>query len=215
LDLSQEALAERASLHRTYIAGIEAGMRNVTLKTMEKLAHALQVPTATLLLDAAGPVGRSELARSAATNGKHEPREILVAAESLAAVELTARAFQQARIINPLQAVYDGQEALDFLFRTGRFAERKPGDCPQLVLLDVNLPKVSGLEVLRRLKADGRTRRIPVVVLTDSGVSKAMAECKRLGAETWLMKPLNFKGLAAALQKLGMSWLLLDLPLNL
>jgi len=212
--LSQEALAERADLHRTYIAGIEGGVRNVTLKTIEKLAHALQVSTATLLLDVGGDARQLELASGKASNGKHKPMEILLVADNEEAENLTLQAFQQARIVNPVQGVRDGQAALDFLFHTGSFRERKPGDQPRLVLLDVNLPKVSGLEVLRRLKADKRTRTIPIVALTNSKSVNVTAECLESGANACIVKPVTLNGIAAAVQKLGMSWLLLEPPSN-
>jgi CheY-like chemotaxis protein/DNA-binding XRE family transcriptional regulator len=212
LGLSQEALAERADLHRTYIADIERGARNVTLKSIEKLAQALQVSAPTLLVDI-GPEGPRPDA-GGGESGALKQVEILLVEDSRDDVELTLRAFKQARITNPVQVVPDGKEALDYLFCTGRFAYRDPEESPRLVLLDLNLPKVSGIEVLRRLKADKRTADIPVVILTTSRSFENMEECQRLGAETYIVKPADFQGFAAAVHELGMFWLLLDQPVG-
>ena len=165
LGLSQEALAERADLHRTYIAGIERGKRNVTLKSIEKLARALEVSTATLLFHANGSQSRG---KSANGESPGERVDILMVEDNRDDVELTLQAFQHARITNSVEVVSDGKAALDYLFCAGRFSRRRMADRPQLVLLDLHLPKIDGLEVLRRMKADERTRTIPVVVLTAS-----------------------------------------------
>ena len=207
MGISQEALAERADLHRTYIADIERGARNVTVKSVEKLARALEVSVAALLAEAGGPAERSG---GDSTRGKCG--DILMVEDNPADVEMTLRAFKQARITNPLHVVYDGQEALDYLFCAGRFSHRKFEHRPQLVLLDLKLPKVSGLEILRRLKADTRTRAIPVVVMTESKTINVISECLGMGAETYIVKPTDFQGFATATQKMGMSWLLLDTP---
>jgi CheY-like chemotaxis protein len=201
LGMSQETLAERADLHRTYITGIECGARNVTLKSIEKLARALKVSAATLLLHGDSAGGESP-------NGKCV--DILMVEDNREDVELTLRAFKQARITNSVQVVYSGEEALDFLFCTGRFARRKRQGQPQLVLLDLNLPKISGMEVLRQIKTDKRTRKIPVVVLTVSQNSQDIAECQRLGAETYIVKPVDFHGLSRATPQLNLNWALLE-----
>jgi len=212
LGISQEALAERADLHRTYIADIERGARNVTLKSIEKLAGALQVSVATLLVNTGAEPGRSDFDAGEAAEAK--TRDILMVEDDQDDVELTLRAFKQARITNPVRVVHDGKEALDYLFCTGRYARRSPEGRPQLILLDLNLPKVSGLEVLRRVKADSRTATIPVVVLTTSRSVADTEECERLGVETYIVKPPDFEGFTAAVQELGMFWLLIDQPLK-
>src|SRR5258706_16080494 len=207
MGISQEALAERADLHRTYIAGIEGGTRNVTLRSIEKLARALQVSTDALLLHADGQGGREEPSRSESPSGKYV--DILMVEDNRDDVDLTLEAFKQARITNSVQVVHDGEEALDFLLCKRRFACRKMEDRPQLVLLDLNLPKIGGIEVLRRIKADERTRMIPVVVLTASRTDRDIAECQRLGAETYIVKPVDFQGLSRATPQLNLDWALL------
>lgn len=123
-------------------------------------------------------------------------------------IELTLRAFRQARIRNSVQVARNGEEALDFLFCTGHFANRKAQDRPQLVLLDLNLPKVGGMEVLRRVKTDERTRSIPVVVLTVSRDSQAISQCRSLGAEAHIVKPVDFRRLSQATPRLNLDWAL-------
>ncbi len=205
LGLSQDALAERADLHRTYITGIECGARNVTLKSIEKLARALQVSTATLLLHASEMSGGAGVATERPA-GKRV--DILIVEDDKNDVELAVQAFQQARITNPIQVVHDGAEALDYLFCRGRYAHRKFEDRPHLVLLDLSLPKVSGIEVLHRIKTDKRTRSITVVVLTASRDSHELAECRRLGAETFIVKPVNLPRFCEATPKLSLDWTL-------
>jgi len=214
LGISQEELAERADMHRTYIAGIERGARNVTLKSIDKLARALGVSTAALLHPA--PAGKSALQpgdpRSELSSGRF--MDILMVEDSPADVELTLRAFKTARITNPVHVVEDGAAALDFLFCRGRYADRKMENRPQLVLLDLNLPKVSGLEVLRRVKSDQRTRTIPVIVLTMSKRDRDMVECHRLGVETYIVKPVGFVNLSKVTTQLSLCWALLEPALS-
>jgi len=207
LGVTQQDLAERAGLHQTYIAGIERGNRNVTLKSIEKLAHALQVSIPSLLDTALHSDGRSG---GRSRSGRCV--DILMVEDNRDDVELTLEAFSKARITNSVQVVRDGREALDYIFCAGRFAKRSMADCPHLVLLDLGLPKISGLEVLRRLKADERTESVPVVILTGSHDSKELAECLLLGAETYLVKPVDFSGLTRATPRLKLDWALLKPP---
>ena len=206
LGLSQDALAERADLHRTYITGIECGARNVTLKSIEKLARALRVSTATLLLHASELSGEAPQANEGLSASQRV--DILIVEDDKHDVDLALQAFQQARITNPIQVVRDGAQALDYLFCRARYAQRKFEDRPQLVLLDLHLPKVSGIEVLRRIKSDERTRSIPVVVLTVSKDSQELAECRRMGAETFIVKPVDLPRFCEATPKLSLDWAL-------
>ena len=212
LGISQETLDERADLHRTYIAGIEAGARNVTLKSIDKLARALQVSIPTLLLYAGRATALAGVPGAELVPGENV--DILMVEDNKDDIDLTLRAFKQARILNSIQVAHDGEEALDFLFGTGRFAQTKRRLRPQLVLLDLHLPRVPGLEVMRRMMADERTRHIPVVVLTASRDAEELAECQRLGAKTFMVKPVDFQGLSQVTPPLHLDWMLLKSPVT-
>ena len=208
LGLTQEELAERADLHRTYIAGIEGGARNVSLKTVDKLARALEVSIAALLSPSTKAAPQEGAPGWEEANGRFV--DILIVEDNRMDLQLALQAFKQAQITNPIHVVYDGAEALDFLFCTGRYAERKMENRIHVVLLDLNLPKISGVEVLRRIKSDERTRKIPVVVLTGSRTDRDIAECRRLGAQTYLVKPVGFDNFSKVTPQLSLRWALLD-----
>jgi CheY-like chemotaxis protein len=123
-------------------------------------------------------------------------------------VQLTLQALKEAKIANPIQVVRDGAEALDFLFCTGPYAHRRPSDRPQVILLDLGLPKISGLEVLRRIKADPRTRTIPVVVLTGSRHDHGALASRELGTKAYIVKPVDFKNLSEVTPQLSLHWAL-------
>jgi two-component system response regulator len=124
--------------------------------------------------------------------------------------ELALLAFQEAGIPNQVITCSDGEEALEFLFATGAHAGRDTRVMPQVILLDLKLPKVDGLEVLKRLRADHRTRLLPVVVLTTSKEQKDMVESYRLGANSYVRKPVDFTRFIEACRQLGMYWLVLN-----
>ena len=129
-------------------------------------------------------------------------------------VELTLRAFRKSKVLNEIQVVCDGVEALDYLFSSGTFAGRDPSAAPELVLLDLKLPKIDGLEVLRRMRADERTRRTPVVVLTSSGEERDIVSSYDLGANSFVRKPVDFSEFLDAAQQLGLYWLVLNQTAN-
>jgi two-component system response regulator len=104
--------------------------------------------------------------------------------------------------------VGDGIEALDFIFATGPYADRPAARDPQVILLDLNLPKKSGLEVLREIKSDKRTQHIPVIILTVSNRDRDISECRRLGADTYIVKPVNFQSFSQATPRLSLAWVL-------
>ena len=123
---------------------------------------------------------------------------------------LTLRALKKNNIGNKVFIVHDGAEALDFLFCTGAYADRDPHDKPQLILLDLKLPKVDGLEVLRRLRADEKTQLLPVVILTSSNEEQDIVTGYSLGANSYVRKPVDFNRFVEAVRNLGLYWLVLN-----
>ena len=138
--------------------------------------------------------------------------EILLVEDNPNDVELTLHAFQENNVANQMHVVRDGEEALDFIFCTGDYADRRIEDRPRVILLDLKLPKVDGLEVLRRVKGDPRTRTIPVVVLTSSREERDIVESYELGVNSYIVKPVDFEQFTEAARTLGLYWLLLNSP---
>lgn len=209
LGISQEQLAERAELHRTYVSDVERGARNLSLESITRLARALDISVSALF-----PTGLGENKKCEAGHRHHNQDlvDILLVEDNADDAALTLSAFKHARVANQVHIVTDGAEALDYLFGHGKYAERDPKERPQMVLLDLNLPKVSGVEVLRRIKADKRTRAIPVIVLTSSQMFSDIEECQRLGATTYLVKPVNFQRLGQVTPQLNLDWVLFKPP---
>jgi len=139
-------------------------------------------------------------------------RVILLVEDNPYDVELTLRAFEQSNIMNEMVVVRDGKEALDYLFCEGAYAGRDLRDAPEVVLLDLKLPKIDGLEVLRRMRADERTRRQPVVVLTSSNEEKDVVSSYNLGANSFVRKPVDFTQFTQAARQLGLYWMVLNEP---
>jgi two-component system response regulator len=137
--------------------------------------------------------------------------EILLVEDNPHDVELTLYAFKKHNLANQLHVVRDGAEALEYVFTEGRYAGRST-DQPNLILLDLKLPKVDGLEVLRRVKGDDRTRVIPVVVLTSSSEERDIVESYQLGVNSYIVKPVDFEQFSDSVQTLGLYWLLLNHP---
>jgi two-component system response regulator len=138
--------------------------------------------------------------------------EILIVEDTPQDLELTVRALRKAKLSNRIQVARDGVEAMEFIFCEGPHADRKIEDAPKVILLDLKLPKIDGIEVLRRIKGDARTKTIPVVVLTSSKEQKDVVESYRLGVNSYIVKPVNFERFAAAVGELGLYWLLLNQP---
>jgi len=124
--------------------------------------------------------------------------------------ELTLRALRKANIANEVAIARDGQEALDFLFGTGKYAGRELPSMPAVVLLDLKLPKLDGIDVLQRIRADPRTRLVPVVILTSSSEDEDMVRSYQSGANSYVRKPIEFSAFANAVTQLGMYWVLIN-----
>jgi CheY-like chemotaxis protein len=125
---------------------------------------------------------------------------------------LILRALKKANIANPIDVARDGQEALDYLFREGKFVDRESPPCPAVILLDIGLPRLSGLDVLERIRADDRTRLVPVVILTSSDEDRDRLRSYAHGANGFVRKPLNFAEFAEAVTSLGLYWLVTNDP---
>jgi two-component system response regulator len=136
--------------------------------------------------------------------------EILLVEDNPNDAELTLRALRKHHLANKVLHVKDGAEALEFLFANGAYDQRKVENVPRVILLDLKLPKVSGLEVLRKVKADERTRVIPVVVLTSSREDRDLTECYALGVNSYIVKPVEFENFVRAVSDMGFYWLLLN-----
>ena len=139
-----------------------------------------------------------------------EDRIILIVEDNPDDEALTIRALKKNNIGNRLVVVRDGVEALDFLFCTGAYSNRDPNDLPQTILLDLKLPKVDGLEVLKRIRADERTRLLPVVILTSSNEERDLLQSYRNGANSYVRKPVDFTEFLDAARQLGLYWLVLN-----
>jgi two-component system response regulator len=125
-------------------------------------------------------------------------------------VQLTLRALKKNKIMNDVVAAQDGVEALEYLYGTGKYAGRDTKVLPQVVLLDLKMPRLDGLEVLHRIRADERTKLLPVVILTTSSEDKDRVESYKLGANSYIRKPVDFDQFAVAVQQLGLYWLVLN-----
>jgi two-component system, response regulator len=140
--------------------------------------------------------------------------EILLVEDTPQDLELTLRALRKANLVNRVEVARDGVEAIEFIFGEGAHAGRDIEDGPKVILLDLKLPRMDGLDVLRRIKSDPRTRRIPVVVLTSSKEQSDVVASYDLGVNSYIVKPVNFERFAAAVQDLGLYWLLLNQAAN-
>lgn len=141
----------------------------------------------------------------------HE-RPILLVEDNPDDEALTLRAFSKNKITNPVVVARDGVEALDYLFCTGGFVDRDPASMPAVILLDLKLPRIDGLEVLRRIRASEKTALLPVVVLTTSKEHQDISEAYRLGANSYIRKPVDFERFIHAVGQLGLYWLSLNEP---
>ncbi len=136
--------------------------------------------------------------------------EVLLVEDNETDAELTIRALKRKNLANNLVWVKDGEEALEFIFASGRYSQREVQDLPKLVLLDLRMPKVDGMEVLRKIKADPRTNKIPIVVLTSSKEDEDIVESYNLGVNSYVSKPVEFEEFTEAVSTLGLYWMLLN-----
>jgi CheY-like chemotaxis protein len=208
LGLTQNELGCRSNLHRTYIADVERGARNVTLRSIINLAKALEVTVGHMLSHATEPAASDGGARVALAT---DVSDILLVEDNNADAALTERAFKRARITNHLRVARDAEDALGMLF--GAPGKGRRGQRPRLILLAIKLQGMSGIEFLRRIKADRRTKDLPVVMLTAAQGDKSIIECSRLGAENYIIKPFSIENLIRLSPKLDLH-LTLGSPAN-
>jgi len=133
--------------------------------------------------------------------------DILLIEDNIDDADLTIRALRKNNIIHSLVHLKDGEEALDYIFCKGNFANRDSSDLPKMIILDLKMPKIDGIEVLNKIKSDVRTKIIPVIVLTSSNQTKDIQECYRLGANSYIVKPVEFEGFVSTISNVGLYWL--------
>jgi CheY-like chemotaxis protein/ribosome-binding protein aMBF1 (putative translation factor) len=205
LGISQEEVAVRAGLHRTYVSDIERGARNPSLESISRLARALGISMSTFFLEA----GQAGIGAGQSAVSSEAPGDILFVENNPTDVKLTLEALKMARFTNRIEVVNDGAAALDFIFMRGDHGKRQGQSLPEMVLLDLSLPKISGLEVLKEIKAEPTTRHIPVVVLAASREDQDIMASRKLGAEAYIVKPVDFHNLSAITPQLHLRWALL------
>lgn len=142
---------------------------------------------------------------------KHET-DILLVEDNMHDAEMTIRALKKNNLVNNLVHLKNGAEALDYIFAEGEFSSRDMSDLPKVILLDLKMPKVGGIEVLERLKLDERTKRIPIVILTSSKEDPDIKLCYDLGANSYVVKPVEFDDFVKAVSNLGLYWMILNQP---
>lgn len=136
--------------------------------------------------------------------------EILLVEDNAHDAEMTIRSLKKVNLANRLVHVKDGEEALDFIFTKGKFSDRNPANSPKVILLDIKMPKVDGIEVLRQIKTNEKIKLIPVVIMTSSKEEQDIIASYRLGVNSYVVKPVDFEGFARAVSELGLYWLLMN-----
>ena len=145
-------------------------------------------------------------------NSKFKEVEILLVEDNITDAELIIRSLRKVNLANNLVHVKDGVEALEFIFATGAFAEREIKNMPKVILLDIKMPKVDGIEVLRQIRANANTKFIPIVIMTSSKEEQDILKSYELGANSFVVKPVNFNDFAKAVSELGLYWILTNQP---
>ncbi|HXB09761.1 MAG TPA: response regulator [Puia sp.] len=138
--------------------------------------------------------------------------EVLLVEDNVHDAEMTIRALKKVNLANNLVHVKDGEEALEFIYARGRYSNRQSGDLPRVILLDIKMPKVDGIEVLKQLKTQELSKAIPVVIMTSSKEEQDIISSYELGVNSYVVKPVDFEGFARAVSQLGMYWLLTNQP---
>lgn len=138
--------------------------------------------------------------------------EVLLVEDNLHDAEMTIRSLKKVNLANNLVHVKDGEEALDFIFARGKYAHRETTDVPKVILLDIKMPKIDGIEVLKRLKSEESSKTIPVVIMTSSREEQDIINSYQLGVNSYVVKPVDFEGFARAVSQLGLYWLLTNQP---
>lgn len=142
----------------------------------------------------------------------HNQIEVLLVEDNMHDAEMTIRSLKKVNLANNLVHVKDGEEALDFIFARGKFAGRESTDLPKVILLDIKMPKIDGIEVLRQLKSRESSKAIPVVIMTSSREEQDIISSYQLGVNSYVVKPVDFEGFARAVSQLGLYWLLTNQP---
>jgi two-component system response regulator len=145
-------------------------------------------------------------------NNKLNEVEILLVEDNLSDAELIIRALRKVNLANHLIHVKDGEEAIDFIFAQGKFSEREMKNIPRVILLDIKMPKVDGIEVLRRIKSNEETKSIPVVIMTSSKEEQDIVKSYELGVNSFVVKPVDFNSFSKAVSELGLYWVLINQP---
>lgn len=208
--LSQEELAHRSGLHRTYVTDVERGARNPSLNSIKKLSDALGMPLGGLfgLVEEAD---RREHQVSASSHqessSQHEPAEILVAAENSSDADTVIRVLGENNIASHIHAVRDGAEAMDYIFCTGAYKKRDFLKTPDLILLHLRLSKVDAFTILAKIRDNPLTRPIPVVALGAQS-DQDLARAQQHGVTEFIVAPFDFPKLAHASAQLGLQWML-------
>jgi len=213
MNFTQEEVANRSGLHRTYITDVERGHRNISIESIEKIAAALQTPLSVIFERCeekrTQPLHLVNIARHQNTRAPH-PIEILIIEDDPNFVELALHAFQMANVRNVIHVARDGAEALDCIFAAGSYETRKSLPPPSLILLDLKLPKIDGLDVLSKIRSNESTKHIPVIVMTASHSADDISRCEKLGVQQYLTKPISFGVFSTIAASIGMQWLLLE-----
>jgi len=142
----------------------------------------------------------------------NEKKDILLVEDNPSDAEFTMRAFRNSNIINRLIHLQDGEEALEYVFATGKYSGRNIDEMPKVILLDLNMPKINGLEVLKKIKSDKRTKLIPVVLLTSSKEESDILDAYKYGVNSYIVKPVDFEDFAKVVAHAGLYWLLVNQP---